>query len=355
MSPLGPAELSDTVDRIGEAQRPDGMLPWYPGGHGDPWDHVEAAMALTLGGRMTEAQRAYEWLVRNQEADGSWCNHFLDGVVLDAMRDTNVSAYVATGAWHHYLATADSGFLDAMFPVVEAAVSFVLSLQQPGGEVLWCVEPDGRPGGYALLTASSSIYFSLRCAIASAEALDRPRPDWELAAGRLAHALACRPHAFAPKHRFAMDWYYPVLCGAVGGEEARARVGEGWATFVMEGLGVRCVSDQPWVTAAETAECAIALQACGLTGEAALVLEWTHRLRHHDGSYWTGRVDPDATYFPCGERSTYSAAAVVLAHHTLSGPGPAAALFRPESLPRGLVLGRPLASSGSGPDPAQHL
>lgn len=354
MSPLDRLDLGDTVDRIAEAQRPDGMLPRCPGGPGDPWDHVEAAMALTLGGRTMEAQRAYEWLVRTQEADGSWCNHFFDGVVLDARRDTNVSAYVATGAWQHYLATGDSGFLEAMLPVVEAAVGFVLSLQQPGGEVLWCVEPDGHTGGYALLTASSSIYFSLRCAIASAEALGRPRPDWELAAGRLAHALAYRPHAFAPKHRFAMDWYYPALCGAVGGEEARRRIREGWTTFVMEGLGVRCVSDQPWVTAAETAESAIALQACGLAGEAGLLLEWAQHLRHPDGSYWTGRVHPQATYFPCGERSIYSAAAVVLAHHSLSGHGPAAALFRPESLPPGLVLGPPLTSSGSGPDPAQH-
>ena len=354
MNVLGPAQVRHTVERIAEAQRPDGMLPWYPGGHGDPWNHVEAAMALTLGGRTTEAHRAYEWLAGSQEADGSWCNHYLDGAVLDRRRDTNVSAYVAAGTWQHYLATGDGGFLEYMFPVVEAAVGFALRLQQPGGEVLWCIEPDGSAGRYALLTASSSIYFSLRCAIAAAEALGRSRPDWELAAGRLAHAVSCRPHAFEPKHRFAMDWYYPVLCGAVGGEEARDRLRDGWATFVMDGLGVRCVSDQPWVTTAETAECAVALQACGLTGEASLLLTWAHHLRQSDGSYWTGCVYPQAAHFPCDERSTYSAAAVVIAHHTLFAPDPGAALFRPASLPRGLVLGRPLATSDAGADPAQH-
>ena len=351
---LSRAQLAATVERIAEAQQGDGMVPWYRGGWGDPWNHVEAAMALTLGGRRREAERAYLWLARTQGADGSWGNYYLDGAVVDRRRDTNACAYVAAGTWHHYLATADAGFLEAMFAVVERAVGFSLGLQQPGGEVLWCLEPHGGPGSYALLTASSSIYLSLRCAIAAAEALDRARPEWELAAGRLAHAVSRRPHAFEPKHRFAMDWYYPVLCGAVGGEEARTRLMEGWPTFVMDGLGVRCVSDQPWVTTAETAESALAFAGCGLVEEAGLLLGWAHHLRQPDGSYWTGCVHPQGVHFPCDERSTYSAAAVVLAHHGLFGAGPAAALFRPGSLPRGLVLSESLAVSDAGGDPAHH-
>ena len=351
---LSPAQVAISVERIAEAQQRDGMIPWYPGGWGDPWNHVEAAMALSLGGRRVEAERAYRWLADRQEAQGSWCNYYLEGTAVDIRRDTNVCAYVAVGTWHHYLATADRRFLEAMFAVVERALGFVLQLQLPGGEVLWCIEPDGGAGRYALLTASSSIYLSLRCAMAAAETLGRPRPEWELAAGRLAQAVSRRPHAFEPKHRFAMDWYYPVLCGAVGGEEARARLRVGWPTFVMDGLGVRCVSDQPWVTTAETAECALAFAGCGLNEEARLLLGWAHRLRHPDGSYWTGRVYPQGVHFPGAERSTYSAAAVVLAHHGLVGRSPASGLFRTGSLPRGLVLSEPLAVSDAGADPAQH-
>ncbi len=351
---LSRSQVAATVERIAKAQQPDGMVPWYRGGWGDPWNHVEAAMALSLGGRRTEVERAYRWLARTQAADGSWANYYLNGAVADRRRDTNVCAYVAVGTWQHYLATADVGFLEAMFAVVERALAFALGLQQPGGEVLWCVEPEGTAGAYALLTASSSIYLSLRCAIAAAEALGRPRPEWELAAGRLAHAVSRRPFAFEPKDRFAMDWYYPVLCGAVGGEEGRSRLMEGWPTFVMDGLGVRCVSDQPWVTTAETAECALAFAGCGLAEEAALLLDWAHRLRHPDGSYWTGCVYPQAVPFPCDERTTYSAAAVVLAHHGLLGAGPAAALFRKDSLPRGLILSEPLACSDAGGHPSHH-
>ena len=90
----------------------------------------------------------------------------------------------------------------------------------------------------------------MRCAVAVAECLAKDRPDWELAAGRLCKAVAHHPGAFALKVEFAMDWYYPMLSGALEGEAGRRRIAEGWSTFVMEGLGVRPVlSTGDWVTA----------------------------------------------------------------------------------------------------------
>ncbi len=45
-------ELRLTGEGIAEWQLDTGMVPWFPGGHADPWNHVEAAMALTIGGRI---------------------------------------------------------------------------------------------------------------------------------------------------------------------------------------------------------------------------------------------------------------------------------------------------------------
>ena len=321
-------QVAETVEAVAGVQRPDGFVPWYEGGHGDPWNHVEAAMALALGGRRAEAERAYAWLAGSQQADGSWCNYYREGVAVDGRLDTNVCAYVATGVWHHFLVTGDTGFLAALFPVVERAMGFALAHQLPSGALRWSVEPDGALGGFALLAGSSSAHGSLRGALAAAAELGLERPGWERAAARLGAAVAGEvPGTFAPKDRYAMDWYYPVLGGAVTGEAARRRLRAGWGRFVLDGAGVRCVSDQPWVTAAETAECALALDACGLTAEAALVLGWTEALRADDGWYWTGEVHPRRVHYPGGERTTYSAAAVVLAHFALAGGSPAAALF----------------------------
>lgn len=326
-------DLHATVDGIAEWQLPSGMIPWFPGGHADPWNHVEAAMALDLGGRRAEADRAYEWLMDLQREDGSWHQYYIaadDGstqVEQDKL-DANVCAYLAAGVWHRWLLTADKGFVEELWPTVERAIDFVLELQTPRGEILWARHADGTPWSFALLTGSSSICHSLRCAIGIAELLGHERPDWELSAARLARTIRDVPEAFAPKHRWAMDWYYPVLGGVLLGDAGIARLDERRDTFVMDGRGVRCVSDRPWVTVAETCECALAHLAVGDRQTAEVLFGWAQQFRHDgDGRYWTGTVFPDEARFPGGERSTYTAASVILTADALAGSTPASALF----------------------------
>jgi hypothetical protein len=304
-------------------------------------------MALTVGGFLDEAAAAYRWLGSGQHRDGSWCTYYLPsalGGVEDATRDTNVSAYVAAGVLHHLRSTGSAGLALELWPMVERAIGFVLRHQRDDGALTWSVQPDGTSGPAgphgrrSLLTGSASAYHSLRCAVALAEALGMERPEWELAAGRLATAVAFRHEVFEPKPAWAMDWYYPVLCGAVAGNAGRARLLDGWDRFVTEGLGVRCIDDHPWYTGAETAECATAHAAVGLEGEAAALLHWAGRLRQPDGAYWTGVVEPQGKTFPHRERSTYTAAAVVLADDCVHGTGPASGIFRGEHLPAGLDL-----------------
>ena len=331
--------LAETIDSIRAVQLPNGMIPWFAGGHADPWNHVEAAMALSVGGAREEAERAYDWLRATQRPEGSWHTYYLaNGQIEEPRLDTNVCAYVATGVWHYFLVTADAGFLEDLWPVVERAIDWVLEWQRPGGELVWSVDPDGTPGQYGLLTGSSSAYFSLRCAIACAGQLGFEHPDWELAAGRLRHAIVCNTDGFASKDEFAMDWYYPVLVGAIEPETASERIEDRWAEFVIEQRGVRCVSHRPWVTAAETAECAMALIAIGRREEAACLLGWVQQQRCPDGSYTTGVVYPERSTFPPSERSSYTAAAIVLAADALSGISLADELFISGALPRGLDL-----------------
>jgi len=329
---LSAEQVLATVDAIADWQLPNGMVPWFPGGHADPWNHVEAAMALAVGGRRAEAERAYGWLADIQRPDGSWHQYYLaDGIEQDKL-DANTIAYIAAGVWHHWLLFGDRGFAEAMWPVVERAVGFVLDLQTPRGEIIWARHADGTPWSFALLTGSSSMVHSLRCAVALADLLGHERPDWELSAARLAGVVAAHcagdlPDAFAPKHRWAMDWYYPVMAGVLRDDVARARLDDRADTFVMDGLGVRCVSDRPWVTAAETCECLLAYLAVGERDTALDLFRWAQSLRCDDGHYSTGMVHPDGVTFPTDERTTYTDAAVVLAADALSATTPAAHLL----------------------------
>jgi hypothetical protein len=345
---LSASDVLASAHTIAELQRRDGMIPWFEGGHCDPWNHVEAAMALSACGMYTEAEAAYEWLANRQLADGSWFNYYLAQGVKDPRLDTNVCAYVATGVLHHFLVTGELDTLSRYWSMVEAAVDFVLRFQRPDGSVLWSVDASGHRESYALLTGSSSIYHALRCAVAIAEHLGKERPDWELAAGRLGHAVAHHARSFAPKEEYAMDWYYPVLAGALLEPAAHHRIVSAWDRFVIEGFGVRCVSSQEWVTAAETAECVIALDALGLDQAAHKLFVAAQGLRLADGSYWTGMVYPEELTFPAAERTTYTAAAIVLAADALSGATPASGLFRGEGLPAPLDLPESSCSWGTG-------
>src|ERR1700749_1404566 len=302
------AHVLATGESIARVQDRSGAIAW-PDGHVDAWDHVECAMALSACGLREPARRAYRWLRETQRADGSWARSVESGGIADPAAESHHAAYVAVGAWHEYLVTGDERHALAMWPTVRRAVEWALGLRTTRGEVLWERDAAGRPGTYALLSGCASIHQSLRCAVSLAKLADDPRPDWELAADQLGHLVARPPESFADKGRFAMDWYYPVLGGALRGEDADRRVASAWDTFVVPGLGVRCVSDEPWVTAAE---------ACGRQDRAVEVFASVQHLRHRDGSYWTGWQYANQAPFP-RERSSWTAAAVGLAAGALDG------------------------------------
>ena len=115
-----------------------------------------------------------------------------------------------------------------------------------------------------------------------------------------------------------MEWYYPILGGALRGPDAEARIDGRWGDFVVSGLGIRCVDDRPWVTGAETCELVLALDALGDRDRALEQFANMQHLRERDGSYWTGLVFADGKRWPV-ERTTWTGAAVVLAADALSG------------------------------------
>ncbi|MFB9311967.1 prenyltransferase [Nocardioides plantarum] len=306
-------DIADTASSIVAMQEPSGAIPWTPGEHVDIWNHVEAAMALLVGGEVDAAERAYRWVPTMQRADGSWPMKIVRGEVDDPRGEVNMSAYLAVGLWHHWLVRHDIGFVTELWPSVRAGLDWVVSQQVPFGGIRWTPVDD-----FCLLTGNSSVYHSLRAGVALAELLGEAQPDWELAGGRLGHAVRAHRDLFEDKSTYSMDWYYPVLGGAVRGEAALELLAPRWDDFVVPGLGIRCVDTNPWVTGAETCELAMALDAVGDHRRARQLLADMQHLRGEGGAYWTGWVyqgqpgEPADVYWPV-EHTTYTAAAVILA------------------------------------------
>jgi hypothetical protein len=328
---LGAAQVRETAAAIAVVQQPDGGIPWAVGEHIDAWNHVEGAMALLVGGEVEAAERAYEWCRANQRDDGSWPMKVIGSEVEDASGDTNMSAYLAVGLWHHWLVRRDLDYVRSLWPCVRRGLDFVAGLQLPWGGIAWSQQADGVVNEEALVAGSASIDHALRAGLALAELLDEPQPSWELVGGRLRHALVHHLDRFLDKATFSMDWYYPVLGGALRGDAGRARLATRWDDFVVDGLGVRCVDTNPWVTGAETCELVLALDALGEVDRAVRILGDMQHTRHSGGLYWTGYVFDEDVFWP-HEQTTYTSAAVVLATDALSRTTPGSGIFRGDGL-----------------------
>ncbi len=319
------------VDAIGDlittVQHSDGNIPWSEGDKTDPWDHVESAVGLTICGRTDEARDAFRWLKDRQLEDGSWYAAYRNGRPEDKTRDTNMTAYIAVGLYHYLRVTGDDPFVAAMMDTMAAAIDFAVSLQQPTGEIYWAISPEGRIDPMALLTGSSSIFMSLKCACHLAERFGRDPRRWARAADNLKGAIRYSQHRFnVEKSRFSMDWFYPVLTGAITGDAARRRIDHSWHRYVVDGYGVRCVDDEPWITIAETCELCLALAAMGDTARAEQVFGWIGDYRYADGTFWCGFTIPDMVIWP-EEKITWTNAVALMAEDALYGLTPAGNLF----------------------------
>ena len=66
------AYFEKTIEYVACVQSPGGDIAWFDDGITDPWNHVEAAMALSIGNRHKQAEQAYDWLKDWQLENGGW-------------------------------------------------------------------------------------------------------------------------------------------------------------------------------------------------------------------------------------------------------------------------------------------
>ncbi|MCK7511326.1 MAG: hypothetical protein MZV70_49555 [Desulfobacterales bacterium] len=210
-----------------------------------------------------------------------------------------------------------------------AAIDFALSLQAPQGEIHWAISPQGHVDPMALLTGSSSIYMSIKCALALAGG---PRAAAPRLAGRARHelgnAIRAKPHLFnMTKSRFSMDWFYPVLAGAVTGADAaatdRARLakirggGPGGALRVGSALDCDCRNLRAGADAGRHGQ--------PRSGPGRFRLDQRPALR---GRLLLGRLHlPGHDRLARGPASTWTNAGVLIAADAIFGLTPAAGLF----------------------------
>jgi MMP endo-(1,4)-3-O-methyl-alpha-D-mannosidase len=336
--------LAAAAQRIEALQCADGSIPWIEAGLWDPWNHGESAMALAVAGRKDSCARALDALFDRQEADGGWTGELGAGVPLDesnrrlvvdnpaTARDTNFTGYAAVTVLRSALALNTPGWLDRYAAPVRRAMEFILACQTPEGDFIWRKPDAGEdPKNVDSLRAGNAcLYKSLECAIRLETALGGSVAELSQARVRLAEALHDKDWRFDRKstdrRRYAMDWYYPVLSGVHSREESIRRLDAGWSRYVIDGLGCRCVADEPWVTAAETAELALACQAVGWSSKARKLIADLAPLAARSGGFWMGWQFEEEILWPY-ERPSWTSAAVILAADAIEHLSPGSDLL----------------------------
>jgi hypothetical protein len=340
LGPIGPpaalSPLTGALDVILTEQADNGAIPWFDHGPWDPWNHAECLMALGAMGEFEAADRGFAYLAATQEASGAWLAEYGNTVPMAdrlhmartpaaAFRDTNFAAYPAVALWHRYRLDGQVGFARRYWPMVRAAIDFVVSLQHPEGDISWSAEAHLTEADDAVLAGNASIFKSLDCALKLAALVGDPQPHWRLAQARLHDAIRCAPHRFdrtKDRSDFAMDWYYPVLAGVYSPAAGLARLETRAPRFAVLGQGCRCVASEPWVTVAESCELALTLTSLGAHATANALLESQWRRRDETGAFWMGWQFAEQIVWP-RERPTWTQAAAILAYDAVHAASPA--------------------------------
>tara|TARA_B110000008_G_scaffold179798_1_gene179036 strand:+ start:37 stop:1080 length:1044 start_codon:yes stop_codon:yes gene_type:complete len=320
ISHIDPNSL-DGLNHLGkflvDVQFLSGAIPSNQDGSHDPWDHLEALMGLTTLGYKTQALKGLNWMVSNQNQDGSWYNLYQDEKPLELNKQTNYAAYVAVAVWHFYLINNDVNFLQEFWEPVKKGILFSLSLQHDNGAIAWNIDEFEKIDEDYLLTGCSSIAKSLECAIAICQALgdQNYESEWRIAHSKLIAALENPSGIFDLKKdrsRFSMDWYYPILGGINSQKRINSLTTKIKDSFWIQGLGIKCVSHEPWVTVAETSECSIAYKKIGKDKIALELLHNAISIVDSKGIPYMGWQFHENIYWP-DETPSWTSAACILA------------------------------------------
>ncbi len=321
--------LAPSVEQIRQAQTRDGAIHWtVDATRLDLWNMLEATMALASWGDLDAVRGALDWAVQHQRPDGGWWAEYRLGEVRAASAWSVVhhAAYLATAVRHAAACGLDP---EPYQSAVSRGIEFALAHQNPDGTVAWARAADGSVHGSALRTACSSICLSL----ADAAALYGHAPDaaeWLSARARIGEAIRSEADSFdqdwPDKSNHAMDWFYPVLAGLGTPEWGAERIDARWDEFIEPNLGCRCVTDEPWVTVAETCELVMALLNLGRPDAARRLFLDVMQLRDVRGRLWMGCQFDLGVWWP-REQPSWSSAAAVLAGDALFGWSPAGAIW----------------------------
>ena len=301
---------------IKSIQYKSGAIPSNEDGTHDPWDHIESIMGLNIYKDIEASKSAFNWLTHHQNSDGSWYAKYYKRDAIEKNKPTHFSPYIAVAALHFFRIFKDINFLQSIWSSIELAVNFSVELQQDNGTIPWSINNNSQIENDYLLTGCSSILKSIECGIALSKILNETEnvEKWKKAHLLLSNAIQDPDGKFdliKDRKRFSMDWYYPILSGCLKQQEKLHYINKIFKDFYLDGIGIKCVIEEPWVTVAETSEFILALMCAGYDDEAKRLLFDVLNISDEEGIPFMGWQYEQNIFWP-EEKPSWTAAALML-------------------------------------------
>ena len=301
---------------IKSIQYKSGAIPSNEDGTHDPWDHIESIMGLNIYKDIEASKSAFNWLTHHQNSDGSWYAKYYKRDAIEKNKPTHFSHYIAVAALHFFRIFKDINFLQSIWSSIELAVNFSVELQQDNGTIPWSINNNNQIENDYLLTGCSSILKSIECGIALSKILNQTEniEKWKKAHLLLSNAIQDPDGKFdliKDRKRFSMDWYYPILSGCLKQQQKLHYINKIFKDFYLDGIGIKCVIEEPWVTVAETSEFILALMCAGYDDEAKRLLFDVLNISDEEGIPFMGWQYEQNIFWP-EEKPSWTAAALML-------------------------------------------
>ena len=317
---------------IKSIQYKSGAIPSNEDGTHDPWDHIESIMGLNIYKDIEASKSAFNWLTHHQNSDGSWYAKYYKTDAIEKNKPTHFSPYIAVAALHFFRIFKDINFLQSIWSSIELAVNFSVELQQDNGTIPWSINNNSQIENDYLLTGCSSILKSIECSIALSKILNKTEniEKWKKAHLLLSNAIQDPDGKFdliKDRKRFSMDWYYPILSGCLKQDEKSHYINKIFKDFYLDGIGIKCVIEEPWVTVAETSEFILALMCAGYDDEAKRLLFDVLNISDEEGIPFMGWQYEQNIFWP-EEKPSWTAAALMLGADCVFDYSDASDLFK---------------------------
>ena len=301
-------ELYSAKNWILKNQKDNGEILWDDKGKWDFWDHCECLIALSIYEEWEAFRRGLDFCLNMVDQEGLVKSQYINGKISQDYFEAHHAPYIYLPLLQKYYIDNDINYLLKHRSEIHQIYKGTKKFKDADGYYHWALDQNGLLDD-TLVTSSCSLELSRRAYNKICELIqDEEFIDHNIIISNTKLNSNKFDRGGINRSRFSMDSYYPILCDSGTKVDAKKILNK----FYVDGLGIKCVKEEPWVTFAESSECIMALYKVGLKKEATKIFDEVLKHKNSKGYFPTGYQYDLGIYWP-EEDSTWTNAAIIMA------------------------------------------